>query len=126
VFCFAFLFFLFVSGRKAKIKWFSLEKWRPFVSFNSGFGLFIIRFIVFSKPDLHNSVAFLNTRAPQPSSPSSSAPVAGSTVHPSRQSPARGLHAPESSLFFGARKGHSPPFSGRARWGCGLWWLIYG
>jgi hypothetical protein len=83
-------------------------------------------FIVFSEPNLHNPVAFLKTRAPQPSSPSSSTPVAGSTVHVGRQSPARGVYAPESSLFFGVRDGHAPPFSGHARWGCGLWWLIYG
>lgn len=67
-------------------------------------------FIVFSEPDLHNSVAFLKTRAPQPCSPSLSTPTARSAVHAGRQSPARGLHAPESSLFFGAHDGHAPPF----------------
>jgi hypothetical protein len=125
-FCFAFLFFLFVSGRKAKIKRSSLGKWWPFVSFNGGFGLFFICFHRLFRANLHNPVAFLKTRAPQPSSPSSSTPVAGSTVHVGRQSPARGVYAPESSLFFGVRDGHAPPFSGHARWGCGLWWLIYG
>jgi len=44
VFCFAFLFFLFVSRRKVEIKWSSLGKWRPIVSLNSGFGLFFICF----------------------------------------------------------------------------------
>jgi hypothetical protein len=42
LFCFSFL--SFVSGRKAKIKWSSLGKWRSFVSFNGGFGLFFICF----------------------------------------------------------------------------------
>jgi hypothetical protein len=69
-------------------------------------------FIIFSEPDLYNPVAFLKTRAPQPSSQSSSAPAASSTVHAGRQSPTSGLHAPESYLLFGARDGHAPPFSG--------------
>lgn len=76
-------------------------------------------------PDLRNPVAFLKTRAPKPSSPSSSAPAAGSMALAGRQSSARGLHAPESSLFFGARDGYAPLLSGHARWGCGLWRLIY-
>jgi hypothetical protein len=77
-------------------------------------------------PDLLNPVAFSRTRAPQPRSPTSSAPSAGSPGHAGRQSPARGLHAPESSLLFGARDSHAPHFSGQARWGWGLRWLICG
>jgi hypothetical protein len=60
------------------------------------------------EPDLHNSVVFSKTRAPQPCSPSLSAPVAGSSGHGGRQCPARGLHASERLLLFGARDGHAP------------------
>jgi hypothetical protein len=80
----------------------------------------------FLEPDLLNLVVFLKTRAPQPRSPSPSVPAAGSTCHVVRRRPVRGLHAPERPLLFGAREGHTPPFSGRARWGWGLWWWIYG
>jgi hypothetical protein len=103
VFCFVFLFFLLSQAGKLKSSgpaWGSGGR-----SCHStvvlAFSSFV--FIVFSEPDLHNPVAFLKTSAPQPSSPSLSAPAAGSTVHAGCQSLARGLHAPESSLFFGAR-----------------------
>jgi hypothetical protein len=43
---FVFSFLLFVSGSKAKIKVSSLGKWRPFVSFNDGFGQFFIYFFL--------------------------------------------------------------------------------
>jgi hypothetical protein len=60
------------------------------------------------EPDLHNSVVFSKTRAPQPCSLSSSDPAAGSSGHESSQCLARGLHALESLLLFGARDGHAP------------------
>jgi len=92
--------------------------WWLFVFFNGGYGLFFNYFSSsFLVPDLLNPVAFLKTRTLQPHSPTSSAPSAGSTGHAGRQSPARGLHAPESSLLFGARDGHAPLFSSWARWG---------
>jgi len=78
-------------------------------------------FLDFSKPDLYNFVAFFKTRAPQPCSLSSAAHATGSTGHADSQSLTRGLHAPESSLLFGAHDGHALPFSGRARWGWGIW-----
>lgn len=58
--------------------------------------------------DLHNSIVFSKTHAPQSCSPSSSAPVAGSSGHGGRQCPGRGLHAPEKLLLFGVRDGHAP------------------
>jgi hypothetical protein len=54
-------------------------------------------------PDLHNSVAFSKTHAPQPCSPSSAALAVGSSGHVSCWCPACGLHVPESLLLFGAR-----------------------
>jgi hypothetical protein len=90
------------------------------------FGLLLQRFFFdFLVPDLLNPVVFFKTRTPQPCSPASSAPAVGSTCHVDRRRPARGLHAPERPLLFGAREGHAPPFSGRAPWGRGLWWRIY-
>jgi hypothetical protein len=77
-------------------------------------------------PDLRTSADFCDTRAPQPSSPSPSAPAAGRTGHAACRSSARSLHAPESPLLFGARDGHVPQFSGLARWGWGLRRLIFG
>jgi hypothetical protein len=63
-FFFFFFFFFFVSGSKAKIKVSSLGKWRPFVSFNGGFGQFLqLFFFDFSEPDLHNLVAFFKALA---------------------------------------------------------------
>lgn len=124
--CLFFSFLSFVSDSIAKIK---------VPSVDSGGCSCLQRWfwpdssIVFHRclePDLRNPVAFLKTRAPQPSSPSSSAPAAGSTALAGRQSSACGLHAPERSLFFGARDGQTPLFSGRAPWGCGLWRLIFG
>jgi hypothetical protein len=59
-------FLSFVSGKKAKIKVSSLEKWRPFVSFNDGFGQFFqLFFFDFLEPDLHNPVSFFKTRVPR-------------------------------------------------------------
>lgn len=83
-------------------------------------------FFNFLVPDLLNPVSFFKTRAPQPCSPASSAPAVGSTCHVDRRRPAHGLHAPERPLLFGVREGHAPPFSGRAPWGRGLRWRIYG
>jgi hypothetical protein len=60
--------------------------------------------------DLHNSVTFFKTRAPQLRSLSSFAPATRSTGHVGCWCPARGLHVPESLLLFGARDGHVLPF----------------
>jgi hypothetical protein len=88
-------------------------------------GLFLFLFF-FLMPDLRTSADFCYTRAPQPSSPSPSAPAAGRTAHAVCRRTARSLHAPESPLLFGARDGHVPRFSGLARWGWGLRRLIFG
>jgi hypothetical protein len=70
---------------------------------NGGFlGSFFNCFLRFLEPDLHNPVAFLKTRAPQPCFLSSSAPTVGSTGHADRGSSARDLHVLESPLLFGA------------------------
>lgn len=100
--------------------------WWLFVFFNGGYGFFSTIFLRPLVPDLLNPVAFSKTRAPQPRSPTSSAPSSESPGHAGRQSPTRGLHAPESSWLFGARDSHAPRFSGRARWGWGRRWPICG
>jgi hypothetical protein len=67
------------------------------VFFNGGFFVgFSYFFLRLLEPDLHTSVAFFKTRAPQPRSPSSFAPAARSTGHVGRRCPTRGLHTPES------------------------------
>jgi hypothetical protein len=121
-----FSFFLFISGRKAKIKMSRLECGGHSCLSTAVMAFSSTVFFDFSVPDLLNPVAFLKTHAPQPHSLTSSAPSAGSTSHAGRQSPARGLHTLESSLLFGVRDGHASLFSGHARWGWGLRWLIYG
>jgi hypothetical protein len=76
------------------------------------------------EPDLHTFGAYSKTRAPQPRSPSSSAPAAGSSGLVGNRFPARGRHVPESLLLLGARVGHAPHFLAvhGVRWG--LRWSI--
>ncbi len=109
--CFLFSFFLFQTVKqKSRCLVWKVAVVRVFQRwFWPDFSIFSCRYL---EPDLRNPIAFLKTRAPQPSSQSSSAPAASSTVHAGRQSPTSGLHAPESYLLFGARDGHAPPFSG--------------
>jgi hypothetical protein len=76
------------------------------------------------EPDLHTSGAYSKTRAPQPRSPSSFAPAAGSSGHVDNRIPARGRHAPESLLLFGAFVGHVPTFLAVHGVGWGLQWSI--
>jgi len=68
-----FFSFSFVSSRKAQIYVFQLGGVVVIVSFNGGC---LAGFFKFSsstlEPDLHNSIPFFKTRAPQPHSPSSS------------------------------------------------------
>jgi hypothetical protein len=70
----------------------------------------------FWKPDLHFSAKFWLTRASQPRSPPSFAPVPASSSRVDRRWSARGAHAPRSSLLLGTHEGHAPSFSGRERW----------
>jgi len=78
------------------------------------------------EPDLHNFVSFSKTHALQPCSTSSSAPASGSSGHVGRRCPARGLHAPESLLLFGACDSHAPPSLAMHDVVWGLRWSIYG
>jgi hypothetical protein len=58
----------------------------------------------------------LTDTRPQPRFPSSSAPAAARTDRVGRRRSVRGSHAPVSSLLFGVRVGHAPPFSGHSWW----------
>jgi hypothetical protein len=62
------------------------------------------------EPDLHTTVDFYKTYAPQPHSPSSSAPATRSIGRVGRRSLAHGLHAPKSFSLFGPCDSHAPPF----------------
>jgi hypothetical protein len=124
--CWFFSSFL-LSGSKAKSMVPSAGIWWHSCLLAVFLACFFSRVIsIFLEPDLLNTVVFLKTCAAQPCSPSPSVPAAGSTCHVVLRLPARGLHAPERPLLFGAREGHATPFYGRARWGWGLRWWIYG
>jgi hypothetical protein len=73
-------------------------------------------FLWFWKPNLHFLANFWLTRAPQPRSQSSSSPGAARSGRVDCRRSVHGAHAPGSSLLFGARVGHAPPFLGRSRW----------
>jgi hypothetical protein len=84
--CCFFLFFLFVSGSKAKIKVPSVGKWRPFVSFDGGFGqtsqLFFVDFWsqIYSTPLLlsrHAPLSRILLRRPPPLPEALVTPIAG-------------------------------------------------
>jgi len=64
--------------------------------------------------NLHFSVDFWLTCAPQPRSSSSSALAAASSGSVGHRWSAHGSHAPRSSLLYGVREGHARPFSGRS------------
>jgi len=120
---FSFLFLLLLAGR-LKCWRSSLGLWRVLCLF---WRFWPAVFKISSSslvPDLHSSGGFSKTRAPQRSSPSSSAPAAGSSGHGGSRLPARGWHAPESLSLFGARVGHSPPFLAVHGVGWGLRWSI--
>jgi len=59
-----FLFFLFVPGKKSKIKVSSLGKWRPFVSFNGGFGLFLQLFLSTFRSQIYSTQLLFSRHAP--------------------------------------------------------------
>jgi hypothetical protein len=61
---FVFSFLLFVSGSKAKIKVSSLGKWRPFVSFNGGFGQFFIYFFLDFRSQIYSTPLLFPRHAP--------------------------------------------------------------
>jgi hypothetical protein len=97
------------------------------VSFKDGFlAGFSYVFLRLLELDLHTSVAFFKICALQLRSPSLSTPAAGSIGHVGRRCPARGLHALESLLLFGACDGHASPFLAVHGGGWGQQWSIYG